>query len=261
MQSEQQAESTFVSRPFRPKPLVSEEFEADLESERRKVIFSAIFSGALLIVIWVVQLYADFFELNLRFLGLRPRTLEGLPGILTEPLIHGSYSHLISNSVPLFLLFMASIYFYRGVAFRVLFRIWIVTGVLVWLAGRPSLHVGASGVVYGLAAFLAVSGFLRNDNRLMAISLLVIFLYGGMIWGIFPVFHHVSWESHLAGALAGVWSAWVFRKQGPQKPVYFADEEEDESGLPAEGDTNHTLPVQGIIIYTYIPDSKNESKS
>jgi membrane associated rhomboid family serine protease len=260
MQSEQHAETTIVSKPFRPIPHTGEAFEADLVNERRKVTFSAIFSGALVIVLWVVQLYGHFFELNLSFLGLRPRSLEGLPGIIAEPLLHGSYSHLISNSVPLFLLLMASIYFYRGVAFRVLFRIWLLTGVLVWIFARPSLHIGASGLVYGLAAFLAVSGFIRNDNRLMAISFLVVFLYGGMIWGVFPIFPNVSWESHLAGTLSGIWCAWIYRGEGPKKPVYFAEEEKTEQDSSAEGDTHHTLPAPGIIIYTYVPDEKNDSK-
>ncbi|MCB0820501.1 MAG: rhomboid family intramembrane serine protease [Bacteroidetes bacterium] len=259
MQSEQQAGRPIVSRVFRPDTHTSESFAEELEDERRKVIFSAIFSGAVVLVLWIVKLYELMFDLDLRFLGLRPRSLEGLPGILTEPLIHGSFSHLISNSVPLFLLLMASIYFYRGVAFRVLFRIWIMTGVLVWLAARPSLHIGASGVVYGLASFLAVSGFIRNDNRLLAISLLVVFLYGGMIWGIFPVFQNVSWESHLAGAFSGVWCAWIYRRQGPKQHVYFADEETEDT--VSEGDTHHTHPNPGIIIYTYIPKDSNESKS
>ncbi len=251
---------------------LSKQPESTLEEERRKVVFSAIFAGSLIIVLWIVKIYEWFFDLDLHQLALRPRTLEGLSGIFFEPLLHGDWSHLISNSVPLFLLLMATLYFYRGIGFRVLGYIWIITGVGVWLFARDSYHIGASGIVYGLASFLALSGVLRNDTRLMSISLLIIFLYGGMIWGVLPLFQHISWESHLVGALAGIFCAIRYRKQGPPIRKYFEDEEElapspevpEEMGpfLPPDFHPGHPSHVHpGGFYYRYVPkQTEEESK-
>jgi membrane associated rhomboid family serine protease len=178
---------------------------------------------------------------------------------LFSPFIHGDLNHLASNSLPLFLLFAGAVYFYRGLAFSVLWKIWLITGVAVWIFGRDSVHIGASGIVYGLASFMAISGMLRNDTRLLAVSFLTIFLYGGMVWGVLPLFKHISWESHLAGALSGIYCAVVYRKQGPPLPVYFNDEEEieireDEIQIPVirvnpDDPLQHHTGQPGIRIY------------
>lgn len=248
------------------------ELESDVE--RRKVIFSAIFAGAIVSVLWVVHLYEFVFDWDTSILGLQPRTFHGLIGIFTEPLVHGDLNHLISNSVPMFLLLTALLYFYRGIGFRVLGWIWIITGVGVWLFARGNLHIGASGIVYGLAAFLAVSGMIRNDTRLMAISLLVVFLYGGMVWGVLPLFQHVSWESHLMGTVAGIFCAIRYRAEGPAIRKYFEDEagdgdadlvgQSDEMSVKPDGfpQGHSTLPHYGGIRYHYLPKQEdNESKS
>jgi membrane associated rhomboid family serine protease len=248
------------------------ELESDVE--RRKVIFSAIFAGALVSVLWVVHLYEFVFDWDTSILGLQPRTLHGLIGIFTEPLVHGDLNHLISNSVPMFLLLTALLYFYRGIGFRVLGWIWIITGVGVWIFARGNLHIGASGIVYGLAAFLAVSGMIRNDTRLMAISLLVVFLYGGMVWGVLPLFQHISWESHLMGTVAGIFCAIKYRHEGPIIRKYFEDEIGDVDEIPSDGigesyvkphgfpHGHSTLPHSGGIRYHYLPKQEdNESKS
>ena len=244
-----------------------------LEQERRKVMFSAIFAGSLVFLLWVVKVYEWIFDLDLHFLALRPRTVSGLPGILTEPFLHGDWNHLISNSIPLFLLLMATLYFYRGIGFRVLGYIWLITGIAVWLFARDSYHIGASGIVYGLAAFLALSGVLRNDTRLMSISLLIVFLYGGMIWGVLPLFQRISWESHLAGALAGIFCAVRYRHEGPPIRRYFEDEEEldilQEEKPVEEHPERHFPPVgfhpghpsehpPGGFHYRYIPKARDE---
>ena len=266
MEDNEHTKVPLSSRPYRPSTLINQDIKDEIAVERRKVIFSAIFAGALVAVLWIVKLYEYVFHWNTRMMGLRPRSSEGLLGILTEPLVHGDMNHLISNSVPLFLLMMAIIYFYRGVAFRVFGWIWILTGIGVWIFARGHLHIGASGVVYGLATFLAFSGFMRNDTRLMSISLLVVFLYGGMVWGVLPLFQHISWESHLMGALAGVFCAIKYRHEGPQQKKYFEDEDDEEEsfGLPPDENsgTHSTLPHYGGIQYHYLPkEDKNESKS
>lgn len=207
--------------------------EETKRKEKRKVVFSAIFAGTFLTVLWVVFAYDRFFDLHLARFGLEPRTVSGLAGIFFAPLLHGDLGHITSNSLPLFLLFGGTIYFYRGLAFPVLWRIWLITGILVWIFGRDSIHIGASGLVYGFAAFLAVSGMIRNDIRLLSVSFLTIFLYGGMVWGVLPFFKHISWESHLAGALSGMYCAFVYRKKGPPKPIHPLDLEVPEPE-PAE---------------------------
>lgn len=197
--------------------------------ERRKVMFSAIFSGLLVGIIWLFYFFQWAFKLNLLPLALAPRKISGLWGVFFEPFIHGSLDHLVSNTIPLFFLFMGLIYFYRGLGFFITLWVWLLTGLLVWFLGRPSYHIGASGVVYGLASFHAFSGILRKDSRLISISLLTIFAYGGLIWGIFPFIPGISWESHLMGGLAGLYIAILYRKKGPRPHVYFQDEEDDNS--------------------------------
>lgn len=136
---------------------------------------------------------------------------------------------------------LALFYFYREVSYQVFFFSYISTGVLVWLVGREAYHIGASGIIYSLAAFLFVSGVLRKNRKLLAISLLVIFLYGSMIWGLFPYDYKISWESHLMGAISGVVLAFIYREYGPQSdinviPEDFDDEEDLDYGLEEDDD-------------------------
>jgi membrane associated rhomboid family serine protease len=239
--------------------------EEDVRADRRKLWFSAIFAAFLLTVIWIVHLFNWAFDLHLSRFGLEPRTLNGLLGILFAPLLHGDWNHLLSNSLPLLLLFGGTLYFYRGIGFRVLAWIWIFGGLGVWLIGRDSYHIGASGLLYGFAAFLATSGVIRNDTRLMAVSLLTIFLYGSMIWGVLPLFKHVSWESHLMGALVGLISAIVYRHEGPPKPQYFLDEDEEpeeaaEQGVETPDTTPQSTTAPGVrIIYIYTKPEEPEA--
>lgn len=169
-------------------------------------------------------------KLNLGFLGIMPLKVSGLVGILTAPLIHENYSHLAANSIPLLVLGISLFFFYNEIAYKVFFLIYIITNIWVWSFARDAYHIGASGVVYGLAAFLFVSGFLRRHSQLKAISFLVVFFYGGIVWGVFPHFFpdkNISWESHLSGIISGVILAWFFRSEGPQRPIYDWENEED----------------------------------
>lgn len=196
--------------------------------ERQKVFYSVILSALVVLVLWIIKLLEVNLNTDFRFLANYPRKLSHIQGILTEPLVHGDFNHLISNSIPLFLLLTATLYFYRNIAFKVIGWIWLITGLGVWLMARESFHVGASGIVYGLAAFHGLSGILRKDMRLMAISLLVVFLYGSMVWGVLPMFYKLSWESHLMGAISGISVAIAYRKQGPQQKQFFLDDDDDE---------------------------------
>ncbi|MCX6291440.1 MAG: rhomboid family intramembrane serine protease [Bacteroidetes bacterium] len=158
--------------------------------------------------------------------GILPRQAEGLIGIITAPFIHANYDHLLSNTLPLLVVGSGLIYFYREIAFRMISLIWLFTGFWVWIAARPDSHIGASGLIYGFVVFLFFSGIFRKDRRLLSISLLVTFLYGGMVWGILPVDQTISWESHLFGSLAGILCAVYFRKEGPQAVVHVWEEDD-----------------------------------
>lgn len=208
---------------------------SDIEKEgafyRKKILLSMIIPGIFIFFMWLVMITEVLFELNLSRFGIFPLTTKGLPGILLSPFIHAGFPHLFNNSLPLFFLSVALFYFYSEVALKVFILTYFLTGLLVWIAGRAAWHIGASGLVYGLASFLFFSGIIRKYFRLIALSLLIVFLYGSMVWGLFPgVYKNVSWESHILGFISGVILAVWFRKQGPQQPVYewMEDEDEDE---------------------------------
>lgn len=204
--------------------------------EKKKLLKSLFFPSAFLLVLWMVPLLEYVSGTHFVQLGVWPRTWSGLIGIFTAPLIHADLNHLFANSIPLFVLGASLFYFYRSIAVRVFLLIYVFSNIWVWGMGREAYHIGASGIVYGLASFLFVSGLIRKEPRLMAISMFVAFLYGGFIWGIFPELFpekNISWEAHLMGMLAGVIFAIYFRKKGPQKRRYsweFEDEDDDDDG-------------------------------
>ncbi|MEO8211202.1 MAG: rhomboid family intramembrane serine protease [bacterium] len=198
--------------------------EHELKKDKDKIKSSFFYSGCFVIVLWVIQFIQWSMSLGFASLGILPRKPEGLLGILTSPLIHADFGHLISNSVTLFLLFFGILYFYRSSAIKVFIIVYIFDGLLVWLFARQSYHIGASGLVYGFAGFLFFSGVFRKDKRSIALSLLIVFLYGGMVWGILPTKPEISFESHLFGALVGVVCAFIFRKKDPP-PVYEWEQE------------------------------------
>jgi membrane associated rhomboid family serine protease len=196
--------------------------------EKVKLLDSIFFPSVLLIIIWAIKIIENVLNLRLGTLGIYPLHLSGLPGIFFAPLIHGDYSHLFTNSGPLLILGTAVFYFYRPVAFRLIFMAWIMTGIWVWFGGREAYHIGASGLIYALASFLFFSGFIRRSIELMAISFVIVFLYGGMIWGIFPLRENISWESHLMGGIAGFILAIYYKDQGPQRKRFDWELEEDD---------------------------------
>jgi membrane associated rhomboid family serine protease len=153
--------------------------------------------------------YAEFvFGWPLSLFGIVPWTPLGLVGIFTAPMLHGGFNHLMSNTIPLLFLGSVLFFFYDKIGATVFFRSYFWTNVLVWLFARQnSNHIGASGLVYGLAFFLISFGIFRRDFTSMLISIVVIMLYGGVIYGILPTDPRVSWESHFAGALVGIYTA------------------------------------------------------
>ena len=195
-------------------------------------------------VLWFILITDQYLDLNLGRFGLRPRVAEGLWGILTAPLLHGGVEHMFSNTAPLIVSLTTILYLYPNSAARVLPMIWLGSGLLAWFIGRPSLHFGASGFIYGLLAYVFFSGILRRDMRSISVSLLVSFLYGSMIWGVLPIRPHMSWELHLSGALIGVLLAFFYRKWDTV-PVIRYDWEEDDSlpeWYPGDEPKNLDLP-------------------
>ena len=152
--------------------------------------------------------------------GVLVRTFEGLKGVCLSPFIHSDWKHLTNNALPLFVLTATLCFFYKGIAKEVFLWSWLMSGLWLWAIGRPSFHIGASGLLYALASFLFFSGFIRKHTKLMSISMFVVFFYGGMVWGIFPIKNYISWEGHLVGALAGLILAYWFKDNGPPKQVY-----------------------------------------
>lgn len=202
------------------------------KEEKHRFYSSLIFPGLLVLVLWIIKLIEVSFQISFANFGLLPQSLIGLRGILFSPLLHADWAHLSSNSVPLFLLSAGLFYYYGKKAPIILTLCWLVTGLWVWIfAVDTGIHIGASGVVYALATFHFTGGLLRREPRMMAFSLLVVFLYGSLVWGISPDFFpgkNISWESHLLGGIAGIVIAFAYRGEGPQRTIYQWDEDDTE---------------------------------
>ena len=207
-------------------------------SSKKHFYLSTIIPLAFVFIAFTVKLVETLEGVSFVKYGIKPLTAEGLWGILFSPFIHGDWNHLFANAIPLLVLGTALFYFYKDISLKVFILIYIFTGVWVWVGGRDAWHIGASGVIYGLGSFLFFSGVLRNYIPLMAISLVVVFLYGSMFWGVIPIKWDLpySWESHLYGSISGLVLAIIYRKEGPQKkiPAWMEEEEEDDDDDIAE---------------------------
>lgn len=205
-------------------------------AERNKIFVSTYLPFLFVLILFALKIAEHRFGWDTVKLGIYPQKLHGLKGILISPFIHGDFRHLFNNAVPLVILGSAIMYFYQQIAAKVVVLIVLFEGLLTWIFGRPSFHIGASGLLYGLFAFLLISGFVRKNNNLKAISFLVAFVYGSLVWGVLPIDPKISWESHLFGLIVGIVLAIVYRKQGPPVKKYFEDEEdEDDAGEDEDG--------------------------
>ena len=243
-----------------------------MQAEQKQILKSFLLPLVFIVILWIIKLSEIYFKIDFSNWGVLPRHPEGLKGIITMPFIHANIKHLFSNSVPLLILGASLIYFYRVLALRVFLWVWFLDGLWLWLGGRENYHIGASGIVYGLSGFLFFSGLFRRDTRLIAISMLVVFLYGGLVWGMFPDFlgDNISWEAHLYGAAAGALCGWAYRNEGPQRKQYDWENEDEnneemiyiEGEPPVENESPAPPSIQ--INYDYKPntepDEPEESK-
>ena len=179
-----------------------------------------------ILIIWIVFWFEVRFGYNFNSFGVYPRTLSGLKGILFSPFIHSDIKHLYHNTIPLFVLSVTLFYFYRAISWKVIFYGILLSGFLTWCIGRPSNHIGVSGLIYVLMSFTLFKGIFAKHFRLIAVSLLIVFLYGSMIWYVFPVKENMSWEGHLSGLIVGLVFALIFRKS-IAKPKKYAWERDD----------------------------------
>jgi membrane associated rhomboid family serine protease len=202
-------------------------------SERSRANFRLALKIALgfVALIWLVQLSNWALDLGVEDFGVRPRELAGLPGILFAPLLHSGFAHLVANTLPLLVLGTAMLYLYPNAALRVLPIVYLGPGVAVWLFARGGVHVGASGLIYGLVSYVFVAGLIRSDRRAIAASLLVSFMYGASVWGVFPIERGVSWETHLAAALIGLGLAIALRRLDvpPRRRYSWEDEKDNDA--------------------------------
>jgi len=186
------------------------------DTRRLRIAFTVALSFALLL--WVVEIVGYFGGLDFTQFGIYPRRASGLAGVLFAPFIHGSFAHLFANTAPIIVIGTMLIYVYPRAARVLLPVVYLGGGIAVWLFAREAYHIGASGLGFGMLFFVLTIGTLRWERRTVALSLVVFFLYGGMIWGVLPVAPAVSFESHLSGALIGIVLAFLLRRRDPEPP-------------------------------------------
>lgn len=213
-----------------------------MESENPTILKPIVIKViSVVILLWIIKVLQISFSWRLGVYGVYPRELEGLIGIIFAPMIHGSFEHLFSNTLALFVLMTALFYEYPKSAKYTLLIIYFGSGLGVWIFARESYHYGASGLTHGMMFFLFLIGILRRDKPAMAIAMIVFFLYGSMVWGVLPTKEEISFESHLFGAVMGVICAILFRNKDPKPPEKKYSWEIEETEITA--DTNTVIEV------------------
>jgi len=225
------------------------------------------------ILIWAVFWLELKFHMNLNEYGVFPRTLKGLRGVFFSPFIHGSVEHLYNNTIPLAVLTASLFYFYKKISLKVLLYGVLLSGILTWLIGRTSYHIGASGIIYVLASFTFFKGIFSKYYRLVALSLIVVFIYGSLLWYIFPIKDEISWEGHLGGFITGLVLALFIKAETPSSKKFDWEHENyneeaddflkhfDEEGNFIETKEDELRPEADSlkITYQYRPNEKKET--
>ncbi len=222
------------------------------------------------------------FQLDLDKHGIYPRTFSGMQGVLFSPFLHGDLNHIASNTIPLFILTTALIYFYRDVSLKVLVYGILISGLITWIIGRESYHIGASSLIYVLVSFIFFKGIQTKYYRLVALSLTVILVYGGLVWYVFPkVDETISWEGHLAGLITGFGLSIYYKTPQYKKIIKYDwehpdfdpmedkfmqrfDENGDFVNLPEEEPEEEIQSYYSSnfpVDYTIVENKKNESET
>lgn len=217
--------------------------------EEQQLLYLSIYIPMVFVILmWIVKLFEVVTEIDLGVYGILPQHLIGLRGILFSPFLHADWDHLLSNTVPFFILSFLMIFNYRKVAYKSFLFIYFFGGLLLWITGRENYHIGASGLIYGMAFFIFFSGVFRKNIQSIALSLFVVFLYGSIVWGVLPVDLTISWEGHLMGAICGGISAFYFRKVDLPAPVILPDEPDDELSEEALSANHETIQIHYEIV-------------
>lgn len=218
----------------------------------------------IVLLIWLVFWYQVNINYGVKSFGIRPQKIEGLLGIFTSPFLHADIDHLYNNSIPLLVLSLALFYFYNKIAWKIILYGIILSGFLTWLIGKNGNHIGASGLIYVLVSFVFFKGIFAKHYRLIALSLIVIFLYGSMIWYVFPIKEGMSWEGHLGGLITGLFFALVFRKQIAkperykwERPDYNEDDDPFMRHFDEDGNFIETLTEEPVDIESQTESDTN----
>lgn len=215
--------------------------------DKQKIFDAIAYSLFFLVICWIVFLTDEYLGFDLKSHGMRPRSLEGLQGIITMHFLHADLKHIAQNSMGFLVLNSFLFYFYRSISLHVFVLLFFLTPVLLWFIGRPENHIGASALIYGEFGFLAISGIIRNNPILLRVSLAVFFYYGSLVWYLFPINPAISWEGHASGFAIGVGAAIYLRKKGPQRKKYLYETEPE-------------LPDDDENAYWKIPNTTNVVK-
>lgn len=220
-------------------------FDKILKKENKRFYYAAFFPAIICLLMVLVFLLEKGMGWDFAKFGIEPRDIKSLPYLFFTPFIHANLEHLVNNVAAFFVLGLCLCYFYSPIANKVMLYSIVLSGVLLWLIGRESYHIGASGVIFSFSFFLFFSGIIRKQVPLIAIALVVVFLYGNNVWHLFPWTPNdpVSWEGHLSGGIIGTFLAFLFWKKEPQKP----NEDEWDDELDDEEDKKEWMTEESDV--------------
>lgn len=230
--------------------------ETQRRLDRRRLIRAL--NASLVLVLAMILVYSAQGSFDVARFAVQPLSVEGLLGLLTAPLLHGSVEHIAANSVALLMLGTLAGSVYPRATLWSLPLLWLGSGLGAWLLGDPgSHHLGASGVTHGLMFLVFVLGLLRRDRQAIATGMIAFFFYGGMLLTVLPHEPGISWQSHLGGALAGVVAAVLFRKLDPALPrKRYSWEDEEENLVPLDDELEPSAPREVPALWNRTADEE-----